>query len=148
MTTYICPVTRSKTLNLVPSRVRNGVMIAPESVQKEQHLDKWWVDSVEATKALKSYFKLLDDYDYLQNCSGDTKAIERMGKRVATAREKRKVKFVVFVQSEDGAHVLAEFVDLNHARARVFGWLGQNYDNYGENRWVSQYGSVISIIRI
>lgn len=149
MTTLrICPVTGKKTATLVPSSIREGVLISPESRSTEALVKSWWVDEVKATKALQGYFKLLTEYDIAYNCSDDRKKVERLEKRVETAKRNRTQKYVVYVESPEGSSPLAEFADENLARAKVFGWLGRNYNHYGKNRWIGAYGSIIAITNL
>lgn len=142
----ICPVTGKKTVTLVPSKTREGVMISPSGVHKESSYGKWWVDTIEVTKELEMYIRLRNDYDILKNFSNDQKIVARMENRLFVAESYRNQKYVVYINTSDGVTPLAEFEDINLARARVFGWLDGNYTTYGNNTWMNAEGIAIGIL--
>jgi hypothetical protein len=132
------------------SIVRRGVQICDKCEDLEldgegEGKKEWSVDTSEASTTLRDYTSLQDRYFTARECSDDKVYVAKLERQYVKAKEQRAVKFVVTVESEDGLSPLAEFVDENLAKAKVFGWLGANYTPYGQNSWVSMYGGVISI---
>jgi hypothetical protein len=103
--------------------------------------DNWWVDKVDVTDKLRKFNEMWNKYSDVMNCSDDKKEVEAVSKVFFRLRKAHEGRFILFVDAEDGSHVIGEFLLENWARAKMMGFAGRNYTLTGKDSLVTSHGA-------
>lgn len=130
------------------SRFRKDVKICSSCNLREaqQGRFQWAIDGERPISPnLQAYWEVRQEATYVRQMWWDDEVKMAQAKSAVEQAQKSRVPaWVIVIQASDGTYPYAEFQTENHARASVFGWLGERYDNNGKNSWVAEHGVVIS----